>query len=201
MSHARKFRKIQCSPFDLCSPSSVVFPIKLQRWGIHEDPSSGRRLDRLLQYPGKYSLRLHIPSIQKTQYYNQPSEPYGTLTLFSSPVFPGSGVSELISANIPAEKIVVGKPMSSSTPGYLDPQSLNDWILQAKSQHGWSESIITVQEPLNHILSDAGVMTWQYKDPEPDYNVVAWIQTVRSSAFPLKRELKRAISALLAAIR
>jgi chitinase len=87
------------------------------------------------------------------QFYNQGNTEYNTyegLFTKSKGFFNATSVKEIAARGIPLEKIVVGKPASKAeadNTGYVDSQSLGQWVTQAYTDFKWY----------------AGVMFWQYK--------------------------------------
>ncbi|KAF9223962.1 glycoside hydrolase family 18 protein [Gyrodon lividus] len=101
------------------------------------------------------------------QFYNQGSSEYTTCTgllTASSPTWPKTAVFQLSAAGVTLNKIVIGKPATSTdaSNGYMSPSTLANCLGTAVGE-GWN----------------AGVMVWQYPDA-----AASWIQTVRSVAFP-----------------
>nr|GAT56891.1 glycoside hydrolase [Mycena chlorophos] len=102
------------------------------------------------------------------QFYNQGTSEYTTcsgLLTASSSQWPQSAVFQIAANGVPLNKIVIGKPATTSdaSNGYMDPGTLATCLEQAKNQ-GWS----------------AGAMTWQYPDATS-----SWITEVRADSFPV----------------
>ncbi|KAG5654369.1 hypothetical protein H0H81_003827 [Sphagnurus paluster] len=101
------------------------------------------------------------------QFYNQ--NEYTTcdnLLTASSTTWPESSVFQINSSGgVPLHKLVIGKPASTSgaNNGYMSHTLLASCIQEAQAK-GWN----------------AGVMAWEFPDASS-----SWIQSVRSSAFPL----------------
>ncbi|RDB20822.1 Basic endochitinase [Hypsizygus marmoreus] len=101
------------------------------------------------------------------QFYNQGSNEYtscaGLLTT-SSNTWPRSALFQIAASGIPLSKLVIGKPATSgdASNGFMSTSTLAGCVQQAKSQ-GWN----------------AGVMVWEFPSA-----AAAWIQSVRSLAFP-----------------
>ncbi|THH14722.1 hypothetical protein EW146_g5647 [Bondarzewia mesenterica] len=101
------------------------------------------------------------------QFYNQGASEYTTCTNLlttSGGSFPGSAVFEIAANGVSLNKIVIGKPATSSdaSTGYMSPATLAGCVNTAKSQ-GWN----------------AGIMTWEYPDA-----AASWISTVKAQAWP-----------------
>ncbi|KAJ6453722.1 glycoside hydrolase [Mycena sanguinolenta] len=102
------------------------------------------------------------------QFYNQGVTEYTTcdgLLTTSSSMWPESAVFQIAANGVPLNKLVIGKPATTSDAGsgYMDPATLSTCLVQAAAK-GWS----------------AGAMTWQYPDGGS-----AWMTQVRSGAFPV----------------
>ncbi|KAG5644175.1 hypothetical protein DXG03_009016 [Asterophora parasitica] len=100
------------------------------------------------------------------QFYNQGE--YTTcagLLTASSSTWPKSSLFQIAASGVPLSKLVIGKPASSSdaSDGYIEPCELAQCVEQAQAK-GWN----------------TGVMAWEFPTASS-----SWIQTVRSSAFPL----------------
>ncbi|EIW79383.1 glycoside hydrolase family 18 protein [Coniophora puteana RWD-64-598 SS2] len=101
------------------------------------------------------------------QFYNQGTSEYTTcdgLLTASSSTYPNSAVFQIAASGVDLNKIVIGKPAGTgdANNGFMDASTLAGCLSTAKGK-GW----------------DAGVMVWEYPDA-----AAAWIQTVRSQAFP-----------------
>lgn len=101
------------------------------------------------------------------QFYNQGTTEYTTcdgLLNNSSSTWPESALFQIADSGITLDKLVIGKPATSSdaSNGFIEPSTLATCVAQAKAQ-GW----------------DAGVMVWEFPDA-----AASWIATVRSQAFP-----------------
>ena len=83
----------------------------------------------------------------------------------SSSTWPNSALFQIAASGITLDKLVIGKPATSSdaSNGYMDPSTLATCVEQAQSQ-GW----------------DAGVMVWEYPDAAS-----SWIETVRADSWPV----------------
>ena len=87
------------------------------------------------------------------QFYNQGNTSYDTyekLFVSSGAYFPGTSVKEICEKGVPLEKIVVGKPATTSdatNTGYMDQQTLSNAIVRAYNEGQWH----------------AGVMLWQFQ--------------------------------------
>ncbi|KAI0766605.1 glycoside hydrolase family 18 protein [Trametes elegans] len=125
------------------------------------------------RYPGGGYLKVHqqVGSLidwYNVQFYNQGASEYTTcagLLTSSSSAVPNSAVFQIIASGVPANKVVIGKPANTgdASSGYMAPATLAGCVAQAKSQ-GWT----------------SGVSTWEYPDA-----AASWIQTVRSSSWPV----------------
>lgn len=101
------------------------------------------------------------------QFYNQGSNEYTTcsgLLTKSSNMWPQSALFQIAANGVTLNKLVIGKPGKSgdASNGFVNPSTLAGCLQQAHA-NGWS----------------GGAMSWEF----PDANA-AWIQTVRSRAFP-----------------
>ncbi|KAF8521730.1 glycoside hydrolase [Hysterangium stoloniferum] len=101
------------------------------------------------------------------QFYNQGSDEYTTcpgLLTNSSNTWPQSALFEIAANGVPLNKLVIGKPGYSgdASNGYMSPSILAGCMQQAHAK-GWN----------------GGAMSWEF----PHANA-AWIQTVRSKAWP-----------------
>ncbi|KAF8892265.1 glycoside hydrolase [Infundibulicybe gibba] len=102
------------------------------------------------------------------QFYNQGTSEYTTcagLLTASSSTWPQSSLFQIAANGVPLSKLVIGKPATSgdASNGFIATSTLATCVQQAKNQ-GWSE---------------CGVMVWEFPDA-----AAAWIQSVRSLAFP-----------------
>jgi len=102
------------------------------------------------------------------QFYNQGSSEYTTcagLLTTSSNTWPGSALFQIAASGIPLSKLVIGKPATTgdASNGFMSTSTLAGCVQQAKNQ-GWN----------------GGVMVWEFPDA-----AAAWIQSVRSLAFPV----------------
>jgi hypothetical protein len=85
-------------------------------------------------------------------YYNQYTSAYATyndLFVNSSGAYTGTSVEEIVARGVPSNKIVVGKPCTTgdaSNTGYVDSNSLGQWLTQAYNNYKWY----------------AGIAFWQY---------------------------------------
>ncbi|KAJ7607674.1 glycoside hydrolase superfamily, partial [Roridomyces roridus] len=123
-------------------------------------------------WPGNGYLGVHaavggLLDWYNIQFYNQGAD-YTTcsgLLSTSSGTYPQSAVFQIAANGVPLNKLVIGKPSTTSDAGsgYIDPATLSGCLLQAKNS-GWS----------------AGAMTWQYPNGDS-----AWITQVRSQSFPV----------------
>ncbi|KAF8845083.1 glycoside hydrolase family 18 protein [Paxillus ammoniavirescens] len=100
-------------------------------------------------------------------FYNQGANEYVTCTgllTASSSAWPNTSVFQIAAAGVTLNKIVIGKPATTAdaSNGYMSPSTLAGCLGTAVG-NGWN----------------AGVMVWEYPDAG-----AAWIQTVRSVAFP-----------------
>ena len=87
------------------------------------------------------------------QYYNQGAQAYNNYQkIFKDSSYPGSSVQELIQAGVKAEKIVVGKPLTTqdASNGYIAAGTLASWGCQANSEVGFV----------------GGYMTWMFKNDD-----------------------------------
>ncbi|KAF9454330.1 glycoside hydrolase family 18 protein [Macrolepiota fuliginosa MF-IS2] len=101
------------------------------------------------------------------QFYNQGTSEYTTcsgLLTTSSGTWPQSALFQIAASGVPLSKLVIGKPATTgdASNGFIPTSTLAQCVSQAKNQ-GWS----------------AGVMVWEFPDA-----AAAWIQDVRSIAFP-----------------
>lgn len=117
-------------------------------------------------YPKNAYLAVHQAvgsSIQfyNIQFYNQGSSPYNTpQTLFnvSGGWAAGTSVNEIIARGIPKEKIVVGKPATTSdanADSYMSPSDIDKSLMAAYQHNQWK----------------TGVMFWQFSS-DPNSTIV-----------------------------
>jgi len=102
------------------------------------------------------------------QFYNQGASEYTTcanLLTTSSNTWPQTAVFQIASNGVPLNKIVIGKPATSSdaSNGFMSTSTLASCLQQAKNQ-GWT----------------GGAMVWQYPDAKS-----AWITSVRALSWPV----------------
>jgi len=102
------------------------------------------------------------------QFYNQGASEYTTcanLLTTSSSTWPQTAVFQIASNGVPLNKIVIGKPATSSdaSNGFMSTSTLASCLQQAKNQ-GWT----------------GGAMVWQYPDAKS-----AWITSVRALSWPV----------------
>jgi chitinase len=113
--------------------------------------------------PGKYAsgayTKVHADvgaSIDwyNIQFYNQGTTEYTTcegLMTASSSVWPGTAVSELIAAGIPADKVVIGKPATAADAnnGLIDAATLATCVAQGAAA-GWNGGVMAWQVSTIH---------------------------------------------------
>ncbi|KAJ7728956.1 glycoside hydrolase family 18 protein [Mycena maculata] len=102
------------------------------------------------------------------QFYNQGTTEYTTcagLITESSTTWPGSALLQISASGVPLDKLVVGKPATTSdaTNGFIAAATLAGCLVTAKDA-GWT----------------GGAMVWEYPDA-----TTAWISTVRSETWPV----------------
>ncbi|TFK54531.1 glycoside hydrolase family 18 protein [Heliocybe sulcata] len=103
------------------------------------------------------------------QFYNQGTTEYTTcdnLLNESTSAWPNSAVFQIADSGVDLNKLVIGKPAQAAgdaNNGYIAPATLAGCLSTAKAK-GWN----------------AGVMVWEFPDA-----AAAWIETVRSEAFPV----------------
>ncbi|KAF8892264.1 glycoside hydrolase [Infundibulicybe gibba] len=102
------------------------------------------------------------------QFYNQGSSEYTTcanLLTTSSNTWPESAVFQIAANGVPLNKIVIGKPATSSDAGsgFMSTSTLASCLQQAKAK-GWT----------------AGAMVWEYPRA-----AASWISSVRASSWPV----------------
>lgn len=127
-------------------------------------------------YPGGAYVTVHqqvgnLIDFYNVQFYNQGNTQYDTyngLFLSSGSVFSGTSVKEIIQRGIPANKIVVGKPVTpgdASNTGWVSSNDLGQWTTTAYQTMNWY----------------AGVMFWQYASDSD-------MQAIQRSAGYLKEQ-------------
>jgi len=106
------------------------------------------------------------------QFYNQGPNAYTTCDSLLTKSSDGSALFEIAASGVPLSKLVIGKPATESDAnnGFMSTDTLATCLKQASGK-GWN----------------AGVMVWEFSSAK-----AAWIQSARSSAFPL---VKRRIEA------
>lgn len=102
------------------------------------------------------------------QFYNQGSSEYTTcasLLTASSDTWPGTSVFQIASNGVPLNKIVIGKPATTTDAinGYMSTSTLAKCLQQAKQQ-GWT----------------GGIAVWQYIRAKSE-----WITAARSLSWPV----------------
>ncbi|KDR80725.1 hypothetical protein GALMADRAFT_135845 [Galerina marginata CBS 339.88] len=132
-------------------------------WQVLSDPMGRRRVSQS-SLLGRKPYRL----VQHPGFYNQGASEYTTcanLLTTSSNTWPQTAVFQIASNGVPLNKIVIGKPATSSdaSNGFMSTSTLASCLEQAKNQ-GWT----------------GGAMVWQYPKAKS-----AWITSVRALSWPV----------------
>jgi chitinase len=98
------------------------------------------------------------------QFYNQGTDcyvDYDGLFTSSCSNFPGTSVSEIHAYGIPLEKIVIGKPVTSSDAGngWVEASTLGGYFRRAASEIGWN----------------GGIMGWQWGEKN---TLTSWLNSI-----------------------